>query len=213
MAKRYWLFKSEPEVFSFLDLERAKDQTTSWEGVRNYQARNMLRDDVQAGDEIFFYHSRTEPMHVAGLARVVRAAYPDPFQFDPSSRYHDPDSTREEPRWYTVDIRYERPLARPVTLEEMREEPKLSDMVLLRKGSRLSIQPVTPDEWKAVIELSKRPAEPPAAKSSKRAATKTAQEGANLRKQAAAKAAQRSPDKKGAAKSSMTRSAGARKSK
>lgn len=160
MAKRYWLFKSEPDVFSFAHLERVKNQTTSWEGVRNYQARNMLRDDVQVGDEVFFYHSRTEPMHVAGIARVVRAGYPDPFQFDKTSDYYDPGSSPEEPRWYTVDIRYERPLARPVTLEEMRREPKLADMVLLRKGSRLSIQPVTPQEWQSVIELSQHLTQP-----------------------------------------------------
>ncbi|MCA9726947.1 MAG: EVE domain-containing protein [Candidatus Eisenbacteria bacterium] len=158
MAKRYWLFKSEPDVFSFDDLEKAKNQTTTWEGVRNYQARNMLRDDVQVGDEVFFYHSRVQPMHVAGIARVVRAGYPDPFQFDRKSKYHDEGASPDDPRWYTVDIQAHQRFSRPVTLEEMRETTGLEQMVLLRKGSRLSIQPVTAAEWKIVVGLGKKSA-------------------------------------------------------
>lgn len=153
MAKRYWLFKSEPNVFSFDDLKKAKDQTTGWEGVRNYQARNLLRDQVQVGDEVLFYHSSVDPMHVAGIAHVVKAAYPDPHQFDPESEYHDPDAKPADPRWVAVDVRFLRDFRRPVTLQELRGTPGLEKMVLLQKGSRLSIQPVTPEEWKIVTKL------------------------------------------------------------
>ncbi len=149
MAKRYWLFKSEPEVYALKHLKR--DKTTYWEGVRNYQARNMLRDDIQVGDGVLFYHSREKPMHVAGTAVVTKAGYPDPTQFDRKAKYHDPQSQKDNPRWYVVDIRFESAFKNAVTLDEMREMPALESMVLLRKGSRLSIQPVTAKEWKAVL--------------------------------------------------------------
>ena len=151
MPQRYWLFKSEPDVFSIQDLKKSPKRTTLWEGVRNYQARNLLRDEVRAGDGVLFYHSRVEPMAVAGTAPVVRAGYPDPMQFDPKAKYHDPKSTKENPRWYAVDIRFDREFVRPVTLKEMREMPALARMVLLHR-SRLSIQPVRAAEWKAILK-------------------------------------------------------------
>jgi predicted RNA-binding protein with PUA-like domain len=153
MAKRYWLLKTEPSVFSFDDLARCKDRTTGWEGVRNYQARNLLRDELKAGDGVLFYHSSTDPPAVVGLATVAREAYPDPFQFDRKSPYHDPKSDPANPRWLTIDVRYDRPLARPVTLPELRETPSLAGMALLRKGNRLSVQPVTAEEWKTILRL------------------------------------------------------------
>jgi predicted RNA-binding protein with PUA-like domain len=150
---RHWLMKSEPDVFSIDDLAKARNQTTGWDGVRNYQARNLLRDEITVGDGVLFYHSSVDPPGVVGLARVVKAAYPDPTQFDPKSDYYDKDSKRDDPRWFSVDIAFDRKLARPVTLSELRAEPVLADMVLLRRGSRLSVQPVTPAEWKKILAL------------------------------------------------------------
>ena len=148
--------KSEPDVFSIDDLAKAKNQTTGWDGVRNYQARNLLRDDIAVGDGVLFYHSSVDPPAVAGLARVVRAGYPDPTQFDPKSDYYDKDSPRDAPRWFSVDIAFDRKLPRPVTLPELRGEAALADMVLLRRGSRLSVQPVTPAEWKRILAMGDR---------------------------------------------------------
>ena len=145
--------KSEPDVFSIDDLAKAKNQTTGWDGVRNYQARNLLRDEIAIGDSVLFYHSSVDPPAVAGLARVVRAGYPDPTQFDPKSDYYDKESPRDAPRWFSVDIAFDRKLARPVRLPELRGEPALADMVLLRRGSRLSVQPVTPAEWKRIVAM------------------------------------------------------------
>ncbi len=152
-AGRHWLLKSEPEVFSFDDLWRAKKRTTAWGGVRNYQARNLLRDELARGDLVLFYHSSAEPSGVAGIARVVRAGYPDPTQFDARDVGHDAASSRAEPRWFAVDVQAVLPLARFVALAELRAERRLADMVLLRRGSRLSVQPVTPDEWRVVLAL------------------------------------------------------------
>jgi predicted RNA-binding protein with PUA-like domain len=148
--------KSEPDVFSIEDLAKAKSQTTGWDGVRNYQARNLLRDEIAVGDGVLFYHSSVDPPAVAGLARVVRAGYPDPTQFDPKSDYYDKDSPRDAPRWFSVDIAFDRKLTRPVTLPELRGEAALADMVLLRRGSRLSVQPVTPAEWKRIVAMGDR---------------------------------------------------------
>ncbi len=153
---RHWLMKSEPDVFSIDDLARAKKQTTGWDGVRNYQARNLLRDEIAAGDGVLYYHSSVDPPAVVGLARVVKAGYPDPTQFDPKSDYHDPDSQPDAPRWFSVDIAFDRKLPRPVTLPELRADPALGDMVLLRRGSRLSVQPVTAAEWKRIVALGDR---------------------------------------------------------
>lgn len=157
MSCRYWLMKSDPETFSFDDLKTSPGQTTCWDGVRNFQARNYLRDEIRVGDGVLFYHSQSDPPEVVGTARVVRAGYPDPSQFDPRSRHHDPDSDPAEPRWYAVDIRLEREFPRPVPLGEMRRAPALGGMALLRKGSRLSIQPVTAEEWGAIRKLAARP--------------------------------------------------------
>lgn len=153
MAQRYWLFKSEPTVFSFDDLLAAPRKTTAWEGVRNYQARNRLRDDVKQGDGVLFYHSSCPVPGVAGLATVAREAYPDPSQFDPTSDYHDPKADPAEPRWLLVDVRAERKLPELVSLEQIKATLALAKMDLLRRGNRLSIQPVSATEWKAVLKL------------------------------------------------------------
>ncbi len=156
MARRYWLLKSDPETFSFEDLKSSPRRTTCWDGVRNYQARNYLRDEIRVGDGVLFYHSQSDPPAAVGTARVVRSGYPDPTQFDRRSRSHDPGSDPAEPRWYAVDIRLEREFARPVTLGEMRHAPRLAGMALLRRGSRLSVQPVLAAEWAEVLRLASR---------------------------------------------------------
>lgn len=148
----YWLMKSEPEVFSIQHLARAPGQTTFWDGVRNYQARNLLRDQVKVGDGVLFYHSNADPPAVAGTATVVEAASPDPTQFDPKDDHHDPDSTRDEPRWFGVKVKLDRVFARPLPLDELRRVPALKDMVLFKR-SRLSVQPVTSAEWRAILKL------------------------------------------------------------
>jgi predicted RNA-binding protein with PUA-like domain len=156
MPRRYWLIKSEPETFSIQDLSRAPGQTTFWDGVRNYQARNLLRDDMKVGDGVLFYHSNAEPPAVAGTAEVVRAGYPDPTQFDPRSNHHDPAARKDQPRWYAVDVKFGEAFAHPVPLPVLRDTAALRDMVLLRKGSRLSVQPVSPEEWKIVVAMGRR---------------------------------------------------------
>jgi predicted RNA-binding protein with PUA-like domain len=153
---RYWLMKSEPSVFSIDDLAAAKEQTTRWDGVRNYQARNLLRHDIAVGDGVIFYHSSADPPAAAGTAKVVRAGYPDPTQFDPRDGHFDRDSQRDDPRWFSVDIKFDSKFTRPVTLPELRAAPALKDMVLLRRGSRLSVQPVTAAEWKQIVKLGAR---------------------------------------------------------
>jgi predicted RNA-binding protein with PUA-like domain len=153
MPRRYWLMKSEPSTFSFEDLARAPRRTTRWDGVRNYQARNLLRDQVRPGDGVLFYHSSTDPAGVVGTAVVTREAYPDPTQFDPASPHYDPRSKRDAPAWVCVDLRYDRPFHRTVTLQEIRATPALAAMELLRKGNRLSVQPVTKAEWRRVLRL------------------------------------------------------------
>lgn len=149
----YWLMKSEPGSYSIVDLER--DGTTSWEGVRNYQARNFMRDRMQPGDGILFYHSSAEPPGVAGLARVVRAGYPDATALDPDSKYFDPKATDQAPRWYRVDIAFVARFPEIIPLATLRETPGLETMLVINK-SRLSVQPVTPEEWKILRELASR---------------------------------------------------------
>ncbi len=144
----YWLCKSEPSTFSIEDLRHVG--RTAWEGVRNYQARNHLRE-AKVGDGVLFYHSSTKPMAVAGTAKVVKPAYPDPSQFDPKSEYFDKDSKRDDPRWSLVDIEFVEAFPHPVTLDEMKEMPALREMVLLKRG-RLSVQPVTAAEWAAIVK-------------------------------------------------------------
>jgi len=147
------LLKVEPEVFAFEDLLRAKQRTTVWGGVRNYQARNLLRDELAPSDGVLYYHSNADPSGVAGLARVVRAGYPDPTQFEPRDPAFDAKSTREAPRWFAVDVQARRALPRFVTLEELRAKRSLAGMALLRRGNRLSVQPVTRAEWRTVLRL------------------------------------------------------------
>ena len=152
-SRRYWLMKSEPSVFSFDDLMNAPKRTTPWEGVRNFQARNYMRDEMRVGDGELFYHSSADPAGVAGIAEVARAAYPDPTAFDPSDDHYDPKSKRDEPTWLMVDVRGVEPFPRVVTLDELRAAPELADMFVLRRGNRLSITPVTEAEWRAVRRL------------------------------------------------------------
>jgi predicted RNA-binding protein with PUA-like domain len=156
MSTRYWLFKSEPESFSIDDLRRAPRQTTCWNGVRSDQARNLLRDEIKVGDGVVFYHSNAAPAAAVGLAKVVRASYPDPTQFDPRSDYHDQGASPDAPRWFMVDIKLDETFQRPLPLAELRAHPALADMMLLRRGSRLSVQPVTPREWKVVAALGRK---------------------------------------------------------
>tara|TARA_B110000014_G_scaffold220296_1_gene176286 strand:- start:63 stop:542 length:480 start_codon:yes stop_codon:yes gene_type:complete len=150
--KKYWLFKSEPTAYSFDDLMNDPDGWAEWDGVRNYQARNMMRDDMKVGDSILFYHSNAKPMAVVGIASVVREGYDDFHGLDPDDKHYDPKATPEKPIWSMVDIKGERPLARPVTLAEIKDNPKLKDMLLIRKGMRLSIQPITKEEFDEVVE-------------------------------------------------------------
>ena len=154
MARRYWLFKSEPSAYSFDDL--VADGVAEWDGIRNYQARNLLRDEVQEGDGVLFYHSNAKPMAVVGTATVVRSGYPDHTAWDPDSEHPDPKSTPEKPLWFMVDIKAEQRFAHPVTMEEMRRAPALEQMTLLRQG-RLSVQPVTAEEWESVLDMGSKP--------------------------------------------------------
>jgi predicted RNA-binding protein with PUA-like domain len=146
--------KSEPDEFSIDDLARARGQTTPWFGVRNYQARNYMRDGMRIGDRAFFYHSSCPDPGIAGIVEVVASAHPDATQFDPESPYYDAKSTRASPRWLNVDVKLVEK-TRLVALAELRAQPALADMVILRRGNRLSITPVTPSEWKAVVALAR----------------------------------------------------------
>ena len=149
---RYWLMKSEPDEFGIDDLEKAPKQSTAWFGVRNYQARNFMRDQMRVGDHAFFYHSSCPEPGIAGIVEVSRLAYPDATQFDPKSPYYDAKSTKDAPRWVNVDVRLVRktPL---ISVATLRSTPGLEDMVTLRRGNRLSITPVTPGEWKIIERL------------------------------------------------------------
>lgn len=149
---QYWLLKSEPSVFSIDDLARSPKQTTCWEGVRNYQARNFLRA-MKVGDQAFFYHSNADPPAIVGLVIVAQAAYPDAHAWDPRSKYFDSKSTKKDPRWWMVDVRFMQKFETPLTLESLRGVKGLEQMELLRKGSRLSVQPVRESEWKIILHL------------------------------------------------------------
>ncbi|GAB3280515.1 EVE domain-containing protein [Parahaliea aestuarii] len=145
----YWLLKTEPDEYSLDDLRSEPSGQARWDGIRNYQARNLLRDAVQQGDQVLIYHSQCRPVGVAGTAEVVRAGYPDPAQFDPQSHYFDARASQEAPRWYCIDIRFVSAFPHTVTLADIKSEPALEDMVLRRQG-RLSVQPVSPQEWRHV---------------------------------------------------------------
>ena len=148
---RCWLIKSEPSAFSIEDLKNAPNGTDHWDGIRNYQARNLMRDEMKRGDRVLFYHSSADPTAVVGTAQVVREAYPDHTALDPDSKYFDPKSMSENPRWVMVDIQFESQFAVPLTLAELRKLPQLNDMMLLKKGQRLSIQPVTEEEFETIV--------------------------------------------------------------
>jgi predicted RNA-binding protein with PUA-like domain len=153
MAKRYWLMKSEEDVYSIRDLER--DGTTPWEGVRNYEARNLMRDQMAVGDQVLFYHSNANPPGVAGIARVARGGYPDHFAFDGRSRYHDPKSDPKDPRWFMVDVAFEEAFPEVVSLAEIKATPDLGEMTLVKRA-RLSVQPVTREEFQLIRKLGRR---------------------------------------------------------
>ncbi|HXN82671.1 MAG TPA: EVE domain-containing protein [Myxococcales bacterium] len=150
---RHWLLKTEPGVFSFDDLLQAPKQTTGWNGIRNYQARNFLRDQMEEGDRVLIYHSSADPPAVAGLAEVVRAGYPDPTQFDAKDDHYDPESTPAAPRWYQVDVKAVRKLPRAVSLEEIRRTKALAKMPLVQRGQRLSVQPVGTEEYELIVRM------------------------------------------------------------
>ena len=154
----YWLMKSEPDVYGIDDLAAQPDQTDHWDGVRNYQARNMMRDEMKKGDKVFFYHSNCKEPAIVGIAEIAREGYPDFTAWDPESKYYDPKSTPDNPRWYMVDLRFKRKLKRPITLQELKNHPALADMPLLRKGNRLSVMPVTKEQWDYILKLEKQPA-------------------------------------------------------
>lgn len=149
----YWLMKSEPDVFGIEHLRERADQTEPWDGVRNYQARNMLRDQMQVGDLAFFYHSNCRPPGIVGIMEIVRAGYPDPTQFDPNSDYYDPKSDPDNPRWYLVDVKFQRQFKRMITLDELKAQPELDELAVVRKGNRLSINPVGKAEWDFIVAL------------------------------------------------------------
>jgi predicted RNA-binding protein with PUA-like domain len=151
--RQYWLLKTEPTTFSFDDLWRAPKRTTFWDGVRNFQARNTLRDRMKQGDLVFVYHSSTDPTGIVGIAEVAREGYPDETAFDPADSHFDPKSRRESPTWFGVDVRAVEKIDPIVTLDELRRTRGLEKMVLLQRGSRLSVQPVSEAEWKVIRAL------------------------------------------------------------
>lgn len=148
---KYWLMKTEPSTFSFDDLKNRPDRTEPWDGVRNYQARNFLRDEIKVGDGVLFYHSNCAVPSIVGLAKVVRSGYPDHTALDPRAKHFDPKSTDEKPLWFMVDVQYLCPLPRPLSRDDLRQHPLLAGMGVLRKGNRLSVQPVSAEEWQAVL--------------------------------------------------------------
>lgn len=150
---RYWLMKSEPSEFSIDDLAQRPDQTEPWDGVRNYQARNMMRDDMKVGDSIFFYHSNCDVPGVVGIAQVKREAYPDPTAFDPQNKHYDPKSQPEKPTWLMVDVGFVRRLSRTITLAELKDKAELEGLALVRRGNRLSVMPMTENQWHFILGL------------------------------------------------------------
>jgi predicted RNA-binding protein with PUA-like domain len=153
MARKYWLMKTEPQTYSIQDLAKEPKQTTYWDGVRNYQARNMMRDEMKPGDEVLIYHSNADPPAVVGTAAITREGYPDHTAWDPRDKHFDPKSSKENPRWFMVDIQLREIFPQPVSLAELRFIPSLKEMELLRKGSRLSVQPVRKKEFDTIVKL------------------------------------------------------------
>jgi len=154
MIRKYWLVKSEPEVFSIDDLSKAEDKTTFWSGVRNYQARNYLRDEIKKGDLVLFYHSNTEIPGIAGICKVIKEGYPDYTAFNQDDEYYDPKSRKENPVWFMIDIKLIKKFARAVSLEEIKKNKKLYKMKLVQKGNRLSVMPVEQEEYEEIIRMS-----------------------------------------------------------
>lgn len=153
---QYWLMKSEPEAFSFDDLKARPNRTEPWDGVRNYQARNFMRDEMKVGDRIFFYHSNCKEPGIVGIAEVASKPYPDPTQFDPDSKYFDPKSDPDDPRWILVDVRYKRDLKRPITLGEIKEHADALDgLQLIKRGNRLSVMPIAAEHWDYILGMEK----------------------------------------------------------
>ncbi len=151
--RQYWLVKSEPKVFSIHHLNKCQEQTACWDGVRNYQARNFLRDDFKLGDQVLFYHSNAEPPGIAGIAEVVREGYPDHTAFDPNDHHFDPKSKPENPTWFMVDLKLVRIFPEVISLEKLKQTPGLEHMLVTRRGMRLSVQPVTKEEWQVIESL------------------------------------------------------------
>ncbi len=151
----YWLMKSEPDVFGIEHLKAMPEQTEHWDGVRNYQARNMMRDQMKVGDQVFFYHSNCDEPGIVGIMEVVREGYPDFTAFDPDQKYYDPKSDPDNPRWFMVDVRYVRDLKRNITLKELKQhaDGPLADCPLVRKGNRLSIMPLSKEQWEFILSL------------------------------------------------------------
>lgn len=154
MADKYWLIKSEPESFSITDLEKSKNKTTCWDGVRNYQARNYMRDEMKIGDAVLFYHSSTDSPAVVGVCQVVKEGYPDPTAFDPKDKHYDPKSKKENPAWMMVDIKLVKRFSKPVTLSNIKVNKKLWNMKLVQPGNRLSVMPVEKEEYEEIISMS-----------------------------------------------------------
>ncbi|GGW89286.1 EVE domain-containing protein [Alteromonas halophila] len=154
-----WLFKTEPDTFSIDDLRARSGQTEPWEGVRNYQARNFLRDEVQVGDKVFIYHSSCKQVGIAGIAEVVREGYPDPVQFDSNSPYYDPKASEASPRWYRVDVKFVEKFAEVLPLKTIKAMPDIVEVGLVKKGHRLSVMPVNDNEWQRLVQAAKRTTE------------------------------------------------------
>ncbi len=150
---KYWLVKTEPEEFSIDDLEKSKNKTTFWDCVRNYQARNYLRDEMKKGDLVLFYHSNADPLAVTGFCEIVKEGYPDHTQFDPDNKHYDPKADPNNPTWFMVDIKLVKKFKTPVTLDAIKSNPKLNDMKLIQRGNRLSVMPVTKAEFEEIIAL------------------------------------------------------------
>lgn len=153
MPNKYWLVKTEPDVFSWDNLKKSKNQTTYWDGVRNYQARNFLRDEMKKGDLVLFYHSNAEPLAVMGVCEVVKEGYPDHTQFDPDNNHYDPKADPKNPTWFMVDVKLKKEFKHPVTLGEIKSTPKLRNMKLIQRGNRLSVMPVTKDEFDEIVRM------------------------------------------------------------
>lgn len=149
----YWLMKSEPNEFGIDDLFKKPDQIEHWDGVRNYQARNMMRDDMKLGDRIFLYHSNCDEPGIVGIIEIVREGYPDYLAWDPNDKHFDPKSTEDKPRWFMVDVKFVKKLSRTISLKELKQQPELEELALVRRGNRLSIMPVSKQQWDFILAM------------------------------------------------------------